>query len=961
MENKLVLTGRDLIKGATKKGSDFSSSLIYDAMPWQMVKLKDKTPDWKKWVADYFEWVGMRQVQEKGRKIIKHRMLASGILDMEDYIIGGDDSHTYLNNMFMEQEFIDPLKKFYPLIPPFINVLKGDLIKRSRDISVICIDRYTEDQKLSYKMDMVNKIVMDHAMKQKQKALEELGLIQISEEEMEEMSPEEQKQAQEQNNQFSQEMETEQKLVQSQQKFKKYKHVMEQFGQMILNKDYDRFNMAELEEEAFIEMLCNSEVAFVLEMGETDYVPKFLDNAKTFNHLSPDLTYYSDGDYFGWFEEVTIGDMINVDGKNFAEADFKMLSDVSAQFYGFRDSNINPTLLTDMDKSYDNPYYDATKKHPKGNVDIAKSQYVQNEIIKDIVNIAGGKTNQSMSVSEQMLNSSPQDYAKGKPKLFRKMNLFFRSQKQIGWLTKKDKSGYIVTGEPLWVDENFKVTEKPIYDNSLSKEKIADNLIYGEHIDWIWVNEWRFIKKYSPNYTNTSWQSEDLMEEVSIYIGGDPIISPFKSTTKNAITVEPPFEGRKFKMKGVRPVSYVESLSAYQILTNICINRVPDIIADDIGLALWLNQNTIQNSNTIGIQSEGDPLTVAMENLKQNKVLATKVDRDLIKEVGNSAPIAPQILNLSRISEAQNYLSLAMQLKEMAGETVGVSRQRLAQSKASESATQTTQGINYSETQTEPLFHQFLVRFMPRIYQKMIEAGTYYSSKLESSREFYQTSTEQNAYLEVENLENPLRQYLVRVLSDSKSSEIKQKLEQLFFNNNTTDANMLDLAEGIMEDKPAQILENLRKAQIKKEETEDKKYEQQMAMQKAGEEAAKERERLIHEREVELQELRNESQETVATIRAMGGIQTDADKDGNLDAMENLKQRLSTLQNKTTSIQNKLAFDKERHTDDMNYKERKLLSDQSIKQKELAVALANGQKNDNKQLNKKIAKKQGVS
>ncbi len=959
MKNRLVLRGIDLIKGATKKGKDFTSSLIYDAMPWQMVELEDKTSEWKKWCADYFEWVGMRQMKDKGKKVIKNRMLASGILDMEDYIIGGDDSHTYLNNMFMEQEFIDPLKKFYPLIPPFINVLKGDFIKRNRQAYVYCIDRYTEDQKLEYKMTLVNDILIKDALGKKEKALIESGLSPMSEEQMQNLSPEEQQQAQQGNQQFQQEMDTERQLVESQQKFKKYRHVMEDFGQLVFNKDYDRFNMAELEEEAFVEMLCNSEIAFVLEMMETDYKVKFLDNAKTFHHMSPDLTYYSEGDYFGWFEEVTIGDIINADGKNLSDTDYEMLEEVSEQFYGFRDANINPTLLTDMDKSYDNPYYDARKKHPKGNVDIAKSQYVQNEIIKDIVESV--QSNTQMPVSDLVTKSNLTDYGKGKPKMFRKMSLFFKSQRKIGWLTKKDRNGYIVTGQPLWVDENFKVTEKPVYDNSLTKENTSENLIYGEHIDWEWVNEWRFIKKYSPNYSNTSWQNNELLDQVCIYIGGDPIISPFKSTEKNAITVEPPFEGRQFKMKGIRAVSMVESLSPFQILTNICINRIPDIIADDIGLALWINQNTIQNTNTFGIESDGDPLENALENLRKHKVLTTKIDKDLIQSIGNSAPVAPQVLNLSRIAETESYIQLALALKEMAGDTIGVSRQRLAQSKASESATQTQQGINFSEVQTEPLFHQFIVRFMPRVYQKMIEAGTYYATKFESAREFYHVPEEGNAYLSVEDLENPMRQYSVKVQADSKSRELKQKLEQLFFNNNTTESSMLDLAQGLVEESPSEILENLRKAQIKREEAEERKHQQQMELQQQAEEAAKARQELLHQQEIELQQLINQKDENVATIRALGGINTDADADGELDAMQNLQNRIGELQGRITSNAEKLAFDKKKHQDELDMKNKELLSKQAIAQKTLAVSIVNQQSADNAKLNAKVAKKQGVS
>lgn len=969
MENKLVLRGIDLIKGATRGGKDYNSTILYDAMPWQMVNLEDKTEDWKRWQSDYFEWIGMRQISTKARKYIKNRMLTAGILDMEDYTIGGDESHTYLNNMFMEQEFVDPLKRFYPMIPSFINLLKGDFLKRDREAFVKCIDRGTEDEKLGIKMENVKRIVMADAMKKKEAALQEMGLSKVSDEEMQQLPPEQQQQAQQQNEQFTQEMSAEQKLVESQQKYKKYRHIMEEFAQLVFNKDYERMNMAELEEEAFVEMLSNAEICFLLDMKEEDYKVRFLDSAKCFHHVSDEVTYYSEGDYFGFFEAVSIGDIISASGKKLTDHHYKILQQVTDKFYGVSGSNINPRLMTDGEKTWQQPYYDATKKYPASKSDIAGSQFVQNEIINDIVDYVSDPTNTSWDQfsSEELIN--PKSYAsaiQGKPKMFRRMVAFVKGQRKIGWLTKKNKAGYIDTKQPLWVDENFKVKEKPVYDNSLIKEKSAANLLYGEHVDWTWINEWRRFEKYTPNYGAGGWWEQNTknvdLTNFCIYLDGEPIPNPFKSATANALTVEPPFEGRQFKIKGVRAVSTVENLSIFQILTNICVNRVPDVIADDIGLALWINQGTLQNRNTLGIESEGDPLENAMEQLRTHKVLTTHIDRDTIKEMGNSAPIAPQILNLSRIEEAQKYLGLAMQLREMAGETIGISRQRAAQpSKPGETATATQMGANYSESQTEYLYDQFLVKFMPRVYQKMIEAGTYYASKSESSRAFYQTSAEGNAYLEVENLDNPLRHYSIKMVSDPANKEMKKSLEQFFMSTANQNTDELLVAEVLTEKSPSRIIDNLRKQRIYREEQEDKKHEQQMALQKQTDEAAAALQKSIEAHETKLKQMDVDKDRDVAITRALGGLQSDNDADGNIDAMQNLQNVIADLKSKTNVAGDKLDFEKQKHGDTMVQKDKELLVKQSMKQKELAVALVNQNAKDDKTLNRKVAKKQGVS
>ena len=55
-----------------------------------------------------------------------------------------------------------------------------------------------------------------------------------------------------------------------------------------------------------------------------------------------------------------------------------------------------------------------------------------------------------------------------------------------------DKTTEVETPDDLpqeIIDETYKITEKPIYNTNLFKEKTKDNLIQGEHIDWISINE----------------------------------------------------------------------------------------------------------------------------------------------------------------------------------------------------------------------------------------------------------------------------------------------------------------------------------------------------------------------------------------------------------------------------------------------------------------------------------------
>ena len=137
-------------------------------------------------------------------------------------------------------------------------------------------------------------------------------------------------------------------------------------------------------------------------------------------------------------------------------------------------------------------------------------------------------------------------------------------------------------------------------------------------------------------------------------------------------------------------------------------------------------------------------------------------------------------------------------------------------------------------------------------------------------------------------------------------------------------------------------------------------HKREMEKIQAQEKMAKEQQELLHKQKMELQDSINQSNQQEALIRALGGIQTDNNSDGQIDAMQNLQNKISQIQGQLNLNLQKLEFDKTKHEDQMNQKDKELLAKQSIEQKKLAVAIANSQKSDDKQLNKKIANKQGV-
>jgi hypothetical protein len=936
ISDKIILTGRDLIKGeVTKKNLNQNSFL--EATPWQMVELEDKTQKWKEWNADYFEWIGLNQVRLKKRKIIKNRRLAAGILDIEDYLISDVGDIAQLQNWSLPEDTENSLHKFHPLIPPFLKVLDGEFLKRNLKVHVSCTDRNTEDEKLEYKKNMVDKTLTKLIISQREKALQEAGLSEVDENGQ-------------QNKEYFSELEAARELAETQSKYKSYRHIFEQFGQHVINKDYDKFKMAELEREAFMETLCNSGEYWHIDLGEDGYKPKFLDSADVFKHTSKNIKYVADGDYVGWFEEMTTGDIINEFGRDLTKEQFDLLKQ-TLESYNNTLQNGGGTSLVAHELGFPGAYYDTSKPYPEGRMNRPMADYWRGENLEAIANNFQNLPSSSVA---GIFNNGSTSFSS--PKMFRVMRLYWKSQNKIGWLTKKDRSGQVVFQN--WIDENFKVTVNPIYDNTVTNEKSKVNLVYGEHIDWEWVNEWRKIVKINNNIENAFWKNQNTYGFEPMYIGGDRVKFQFSGNIDNPYEVYPPVEGVEFKMKQVKPVSAVDLLSASQIDFNIARNKIPEIMFHDIGLVASYAKSMMKH-NSPG--SEGvSPREDMLRTMREDKIFEYEPpDKDMMMQYGN-VPIKPEVLDLSRIKEGLLYLEVADGIKRQAGQIIGISDSRLAQSKASQTATGVENDVNFSETQTEPYFHQHIVEFMPRVYTRMLEAAQYYCTINESARVAYQTTNQENIFLEVENMEGLPRNYNIRCTSDIREATIKAKLEKLFLENNTTDASLLELAQGITKDSPSEILEELRKAQINREKKQQQEYEREMQEAQAERDAAQKRQDELLSYQKERDQLDRESQERIAETRALGGIQTDADADGMLDAAENIR-RDRQLQDNQNNFDKKLSLEEQKHNDSQRLAREQMLNKTAIEQKKLAAAIVNMNRQTDKALSKKVAKSQGVT
>jgi hypothetical protein len=469
------------------------------------------------------------------------------------------------------------------------------------------------------------------------------------------------------------------------------------------------------------------------------------------------------------------------------------------------------------------------------------------------------------------------------------------------------------------------------------------------------------VIKINANEVHPFWQTYyDLNPDTHfepIILDGERVKFQFKGNN-NPFECYPPVEGCEFRTNPTsRPISFIDMIKPGQISYNIAKNRANRTMIDDLGIMLAINKGVIARNNP-GKTSKSDPLDEFYNKMYNDKMIEFNVDRELIKELGNVGLQAPQVVNASSINEAIAYHNLAEMIKSNTFELVGITRQRLGQQKASETATGIQGAINYSESQTEIYFNQFSNELMPRVYQRMIEAAQYYTTINKNSKIYYMNNKNENILFEIENLEGLLRDYNVLASSTVSQRVLKEKLTQLFLSDNTINATALERAQVLTSDSVNEIMENLRLAQISLEQKEEMAHEREMEKQKAAEEAMMKQMEMEHKNLMELQDSKNQSAERAAAVRAMAGIQTDVNANQTPDAYENVQNLLKgrELDNKIEDTTFKNKFLAKSHNDKIQLEKDKLIAKSASDDKKLAISIINKNKSDDEKLNNNIAK-----
>ena len=889
--------------------------------PLQFIPKKEKDEQWAAWNLDWIEWQGLKQIRRNARRLMKNYKLAKGIIDKSDYIVEDDNDYRDIVEVLTKEDQSALELKFYPIIPNVINVLVAEFAKRSTKLTYRAVDEYSYNEMMEQKRAMVEETLLSDAQIKLTAALLEQGLDPESEEAKQQLTPDNLKTLPEIENFFK----------------KDYRSMVEEWATHQHKVDVERFKMDELEERGFRDMLITDREFWHFRMMEDDYEVELWNPAITFYHKSPDSRYISQSNWVGKTDMMTPSDVIDRYGYIMSEEQLAALEAV----YPIRSAGYTIGGLQN-----DGSFYDGTKSH-EWNVNMPSLAYRQYTSA-----MAGTVVGQGDIINEILMEG--EDYHdQGTAFLLRVSTVYWKSQRKIGHLTSVAENGE-VTNEI--VTEDYKVENKPLYDTRLFKNKSKDNLLYGDHIDWIWINEvWGGVK-VGPNIPSF-WGMNNPGGFSPIYIGIDKNhIGPLRFQFKGDSTLygcKLPVEGAVFSDRNTKSTALLDLMKPFQIGYNIVNNQIADILVDELGTVIMFDQNTLPR-HSLGEDWGKGNLAKAYVAMKDFQMLPLDTSITNTENALNFNHF--QKLDLSQTERLMSRINIANYFKQQAYEVIGVNPQRMGQQLSQMTATGVEQAAASSYAQTEVFFIQHCDYLMPRVHQMRTDLAQFYHSTKPSSRLTYITGADEKVNFQVNGTDLLMRDLNIFCTTTANHRAVLEQLKQMALQNNTTGASIYDLGRVVQSDSISELNTALKASEEKVNEQKQQEQQSAQQMQEQQLAAQKEETQMRIQAEADKQAKQLENNITVAEIRAAGyGAAVDVNENQMSDYQDAMKEIRQTqqYQDQTNLQREKQSAENMRSSQKMQIEQDKIQAQKDIAEKQLQIARENKNRFDKKTDDKK--------
>ena len=912
-----VLNAMQLKNGQKAKDGPTYSSLT---QPVQFIPSSEKTDDWAAWNLDWLELQGVEFLRTNARRLLKNYKLAKGIIDKSDYIVEEDNDYKEMMDVLTKENDSALELKFYPIVPNVINVLSGEFTKRYNKVQFRAVDDKSYNEMLEQKKLKIEESLLADAERNLILKMLEAGMDPASEEAQQQLSPENMKSLPEIEDYFS----------------KSYRSSIEEWATHQLNVDEERFKMQELEERGFRDMLIADREFWHFRMLEDDYEVELWNPVLTFYQKSPDQRYIADSNYVGKVDLMTVSDVVDKYGYLMDE---KQLSSLQ-RIYPARSAQYQVNGYQN-----DGSYYDATRSHAWNTEmpGLAYRQYASNYMADPA---RGG------DILTQILSQSEDLEQWGDGNLMRISTIYWKTQRKVGHLTKIEFDGE-VTQEII--DESFKITEKPVYDTSIFKNKSKDTLLQGEHVEWIWINETWGGVKIGPNVP-AMWQSTMDDNVNPIYLGINrekPGRLPFQFKGDNSLYgCKLPVEGRVFSDRNTRSTSLVDLMKAYQVGYNMVNNQIADILIDELGTVIMFDQNALPR-HSMGEDWGKNNYAKAYVAMKDFQMLP--LDTSITNTENATNFNHYQTLNMEQTSRLMSRIQLANHFKEQCFDSIGINPQRLGGAVSAQTATGVVNAMQQSYAQTEIYFVQHSDHLMPRVHQMRTDLAQYYNSTNPSVRLSYISTEAQKVNFVINGTDLLLRDFNVFATTKTNHRAILEQLKQMALTNNTTGASIYELGNIVKADSISEVTDILKDSEVRVEKQRAEEMQQQRQMQEQQLQAKAQEEQMKLQAEISENDKDRQNDITVAEIKSAGfGSMVDINENKVSDYQDAMKDIRETtrFQEQTNLKRDEMAIKGSMESERLKVEREKIAATRDVANKDLQIAIENKNKYDVKETKK---------
>ena len=303
------------------------------------------------------------------------------------------------------------------------------------------------------------------------------------------------------------------------------------------------------------------------------------------------------------------------------------------------------------------------------------------------------------------------------------------------WMSK------IKVGKVIYLDE-LGIEQSQIVDENYKKGTIPTEI----SLEWGWANQLYMGDKIGPDIYHSK---------------------PFKLL--NYI----PIIGTVHEVKNTEARSTLDMMKPFQVIYNVCMNQLFKLLEKEIGKVYLTSIRHIPIPKDADAQDALDMWELEARN--RGVVFIDDSPENLKSPSGFNQF---RDIDLTRTQEIQSRYTLAQQMKNECWELIGLSKQRLGSTAASESATGVNTAVQQSYSQTEPLFvaHEYI---LGQLYQAIIDAAQYIEGSKPYSTISYITDQGENAFISVNGTDLKFRDLKVFPTNRPEDTQIFKEIRQL--------------------------------------------------------------------------------------------------------------------------------------------------------------------------------------